>query len=83
MLILENEHRPLNYRIGAVALNASDRAQMPLLLFSDIGRAEGTLLLERNEGQWYIANMAVDYTLFGVEYRDPGERFVPGYYTEP
>ena len=82
-LILESEHRPLDYRIGAVVSISPDRARIPLLLFSDIGRAEATLSVEQSEGQWYIANMAVDYTLFSVEYSDPEERFIPGYYTEP
>ena len=66
------------YRIGEISAEET-RARMNIRLFSETGRSEGEVFLEKEGGTWYISDIQIELSKLLTQYEPEGE-FEPSTY---
>lgn len=69
---------PSKIRIGEINKNGM-KARSNIRMFSDLGRGEGEVFLEKQGSTWYIADIQADFYSLAEEYTAEGE-FEPSTY---
>ncbi len=78
--VFDNEIFPDSFRLGKPFLAEEDNARVNVRLFGIQGRSSGEVFLVKEEGNWMISDIQIDFSKLSEVYKKEYETFEPRLY---